>query len=93
MIRFSGMTLVYDLSRPDGQRVVSLKVGGKPISDERKYTIASVHTRFQDSPLFGATNVKDTGKVFVEALIEYIRGHSPIDTTLDDRITEIKTSS
>lgn len=93
MIRFSGMTLVYDLSRPDGQRVVSLKVGNKPISNDRMYTIASVHTRFQDSPLFGATNVKDTGRIFVEELIDYIRKHSPIDTTLDDRIVAIKTSS
>ncbi len=63
-----------------------MTAGGKPLSAENSYTIASVHTRFQNNPLFGATNVKDTGKVFVEELIAYIRQHSPIISSLDDRI-------
>ncbi len=93
MIRFSGMKLVYDLSKPNGQRIASLSVDGKPISDDQIYSISSVHTRFQESPLFGATNVKVTGRVFVEELIDYIREHSPIKTTLDDRIMPINPSS
>ncbi len=86
MIRFSGLKLVYDLRNAPGKRIVSMTVGGKPLSAEKSYTIASVHTRFQNNPLFGATNVKDTGKVFVEELIAYIRQHSPIISSLDDRI-------
>ncbi len=86
MIRFSGLKLVYDLRNAPGKRIVSMTVGGKPLSAENSYTIASVHTRFQNNPLFGATNVKDTGKVFVEELIAYIRQHSPIISSLDDRI-------
>lgn len=93
MIRFSGMKLVYDLSRPNGQRVVSLSVNGKPISEDQVYSVASVHTRFQESPLFGATNVEDTGRIFVEELIDYIRQHSPINAELDDRITPLSPSS
>jgi sulfur-oxidizing protein SoxB len=88
MIRFSGMKLVFDLSRPSGQRAVSITVAGKPLSDEATYRIASVHTRFQESPLFGATDVKDTGKVFVDELIAYIRAHSPIQSVMDDRIRQ-----
>ncbi len=86
MIRFSGLKLVYDLRNAPGKRIVSMTAGGKPLSAENSYTIASVHTRFQNNPLFGATNVKDTGKVFVEELIAYIRQHSPIISSLDDRI-------
>ena len=86
MIRFSGLKLVYDLRNAPGKRIVSITAGGKPLSAENSYTIASVHTRFQNNPLFGATNVKDTGKVFVEELIAYIRQHSPIISALDDRI-------
>lgn len=93
MIRFSGMKLVYDLSKPNGQRIASLSIGGKAVSDDQVYSVASVHTRFQDSPLFGATDVKDTGRVFVEELIDYIRSHSPINTTVDDRIAPINPSS
>lgn len=93
MIRFSGMKLVYDLSRPNGQRVVSLSVNGKPISEDQVYSVASVHTRFQDNPLFGATNIKDTGRIFVQELIDYIRQNSPINTELDDRVTPVNPSS
>jgi 2',3'-cyclic-nucleotide 2'-phosphodiesterase (5'-nucleotidase family) len=93
MIRFSGLKLVYDLSKPSGQRIESLSVNGKPLVDDQVYSVASVHTRFQDSPLFGATNIENTGRVFVEELVEYIRKHSPIKTILDDRIGPINPTS
>ena len=93
MIRYSGMKLVYDLSKPDGQRIESLSVNGNPISDGQAYSIASVHTRFQNSPLFGATNIEDTGRVFVDELVDYIRKNSPIKTTLDDRIAAFSIGS
>ncbi len=93
MLRFSGMKLVYDVSRPYGQRVVSLEIGDEPIPDDKEYTIASVHTRFQSNPLFGATHAEDTGRIFVDELIEYIREHSPISPSLDDRIQPVNGTS
>lgn len=93
MIRFSGMKLVYDMSRPEGQRVVSLEIGDEPIADDKEYAIASVHTRFQLNPLFGATHAEDTSRVFVDELIEYIRKHSPISPSLDDRIQPVNGTS
>jgi sulfur-oxidizing protein SoxB len=93
MIRFSGMKLVYDLSKPDGQRIASLSVNGKPVSNDQVYKVASVHTRFQTSPLFGATKVEDTGRIFVDELVDYIRKNSPINTPLDDRISAVDASS
>jgi sulfur-oxidizing protein SoxB len=86
MIRFSGIKLVVDLTKSPGNRIVSLTVGGKPFSKDAVYSVASAHTRFQNSPLFGASKVKDTGIVFVEELINYIRKNSPITSALDDRI-------
>ena len=93
MIRFSGMTLVYDMSRPFGQRLVSLTVGGQDAEDDKVYSFASVHTRFQDNPLFGATEAKDTGRVFADELIEYIRKNSPMSPSLDDRIAPVDGTS
>ena len=86
MIQFSGMELVYDLYNPDGERVVALLVGGQPIEPERLYSIASVHTRFQNNSLFGAQHIDETGPVFVEALIEYIRANSPLKPVPERRI-------
>ena len=86
MIQFSGMELVYDLYNADGERVVELLVGGRPIEPERLYSIASVHTRFQNNLLFGAERVNENGPVFAEALIEYIRANSPLKPTAERRI-------
>jgi 5'-nucleotidase len=93
MIRFSGMELVYDISRPYGQRTVSLKIGGEAVADDKEYAVATVHTRFQNNPLFQATQTQDTGRVFVDELIEYIRKHSPISPSLDDRIAPVSGAS
>ena len=93
MIRFSGMKLVYNNSRPYGQRLVSLEISGEAVADDKAYTIASVHTRFQLNPLFQATDAKDTGRVFVDELIEYIQKHSPMSPSVDDRIRPASASS
>ena len=86
MIQFSGMELVFDLYNPDGERVVTLLVDGQPIEPERLYSVASVHTRFQNNPLFGAERIDDDGPVFVESLIEYIRANSPLKPVTERRI-------
>ena len=87
MVRFSGLKIVYDLANDRGQRVVSITTAdGEPLSPDKDYSIASVHTRFQDNPMFGATSIVDTGKVFVDELINYIRTRSPVSPGLDDRM-------
>ena len=86
MIQFSGMELTFDLYNPDGERVVSLLVDGQPIEPERLYSVASVHTRFQNNPLFGAERIVEDGPVFVESLIDYIRANSPLKPVTERRI-------
>lgn len=88
MIRFSGLNIVYDLGNKLGSRIVSVTTAdGQPFLLEKDYTIASVHTRFQDNPLFGARDVKDTGKVFADQLIEHIRNNTPVTAVLDNRMS------
>ena len=86
MIRFSGMKLLCDLTKKAGERVLKLSIGGREISEEKVFTIASAHTRFQNNPLFGATHVRDTGKMVVEEIIKYIEKKSIVKSNLDDRI-------
>ena len=86
MIRFSGMKILCDLAKPSGKRVLRINIGGQKFSEEKVFSVASAHTRFQNNPLFGATHVKDTGKMIVEELINYIEKKSIIKSTLDDRI-------
>ena len=87
MIRFSGLKLQYDLDNKRGERIVSLTLtDGTPVDDDEKYTVASVSTRFQNNPLFGATDVVNTDRLFAEELIAYIKAKNPIKAALDDRI-------
>ena len=44
LIRFSGMEIVADESKPFGKRVVSLKIGGKPYDPKQKYTIVTANS-------------------------------------------------
>lgn len=85
MIRLSGLKVRVDLDHESGKRVRSILVNGEPLSHEKRYTVASIHTRFHTNPQFIVKDFKDSGKVFVEELVQYIRKHSPI-TTLDDRV-------
>jgi len=94
MIRFSGLKMVYDLANAQGERIVSITMADdQPFLADKVYSIASVNTRFQNNPMFGATNVIDTGKDFAKVLIEYIRANSPVQAALDLRITPRKDGS
>ena len=87
MIRFSGLQVVYDRANARGERLTQITLAdGRPFLADKDYTVASVNTRFQDNPLFGAKNVVDTGKIFAEELIAYIRANSPVKAALDARI-------
>ncbi len=87
MIRFSGINIVYDLGNAQGERIVSMTTAdGQPFSANKDYSIASVNTRFQNNPLFGASNVITSDKTFAEELINYIRANTPIKASLDARI-------
>ena len=41
MPQVSGLTIEADLSRPAGSRIVSIKVGGAPLSETRTYRVAT----------------------------------------------------
>lgn len=84
MIRFSGMEVRYDEKKPYGSRIVGLKIGGKPLDKEKIYTIVSANTQIYKAPT--SIDPKDTGKVAVEELIQYIEKKKVIAPELDDRI-------
>ena len=88
MVRFAGMQVRYDESKPLGNRLVEILVGGKPLDLQKDYAIASANTQFHTAP--GAEKVRDTGKIAVEELIRYIEKTTPIAPKLDDRIRKSK---
>lgn len=86
MIRFSGMEISLDLSKPFGQRVLKLSVNRRPVDADKVYTAATASSQIHKHP--DAINVKDTGKVAAVALADFIEANSPVSSYVDKRLRD-----
>jgi 5'-nucleotidase / UDP-sugar diphosphatase len=87
----AGGKVVYNKSRPDYDRLVKLEIGGEPWSPDRTYRV--VTTDFLaagNAGLYMLPAVPNEKKITtsttdMEALVHYIRRHTPIDISTDGR--------
>jgi 2',3'-cyclic-nucleotide 2'-phosphodiesterase (5'-nucleotidase family) len=88
----SGLRFTFDTSRPKGQRVQQVTVGGKPLQDGATYTLATLrfiaagkdgYTMFKGAPQRPA--LKD-GRHPLEVLSSALAEESPISPEVDGRI-------
>jgi 5'-nucleotidase / UDP-sugar diphosphatase len=54
LVQISGLTAVYDLQRPAGQRLVETRVGGQPLVDEKTYRVATNSFLAEGGDLYSA---------------------------------------
>lgn len=90
--RPSGMTLKIDLSKPFGQRVVEIRVGGHAIDWNRWYTIAACEREGDpDNRLCRIQPVADARSLSIDAhqaVKLYFKKHSPLKP-LNERRVEV----
>ena len=87
----AGGRVVYSKTRPDYDRLVKLEIGGEPWSPDRTYRI--VTTDFLaagNAGLYMLPTIPNEKKITtsttdMEAVVRYIRRHTPIDITTDGR--------
>jgi len=88
-LEVAGMTYRFAMSRPRGQRVTEVSVGGQPLEPTRVYRVATIDY------LAGGGDGYDTflegtdptyGDTAVWAVAEYIKAHSPVDPQVEGRI-------
>jgi sulfur-oxidizing protein SoxB len=84
LIRFSGMNIRINEKKPFGKRISSIRIGGKPMDPEKKYTVVTANTQFHKAP--AAENVSTLNKIAVEELISYIEKKKVIGHPLDGRV-------
>lgn len=89
MLHASGLTYVWDPSRPVGARVVSVLVGGKPLAQDATYRIAA--NSFLAGGGSGFSALKRgrhpvTGVVDLDALVSYIEAQKTIEPRIEGRI-------
>ena len=73
----SNVSYTYDESRPEGDRITSIFVGGSPIDPDRLYTVASTSFLIAGGDNFWelakGTGTRDTGRVDLEAWTGWVK--------------------
>jgi len=87
----AGMKAKIDRSRPVGDRVISLEIGDKPYLPENSYRLVTTdyllegNSGMEKLASLRSEAAVETGVYMREAVIEYIKSHSPIRPKLDGR--------
>ena len=71
----SNISYTYDESRPEGDRITSVFVGGSPVDPERLYTVGSTSFLIADNfrEFAKGTGTRDTGRVDLEAWTDWVK--------------------
>ena len=94
----SGLSFIYDISKPAGNRVTEIKVGGQPLNENKNYTLATSdfivsrggdgYTMFKNAKiLIKAEEAQKDSEVFERAIKQ--SPNSTISPKLEERIKRI----
>ena len=93
ILQVAGMTVVFDLTKPAGTRVVKALVGGAALDAARDYRVATNDFLAAGGDEFTTfTEGRDVvhGDLLTEVLVDYLGNHSPVSYQVDSRITLIR---
>lgn len=91
-----GAKVAFNKELPDGERVLSIEVGGMPLDPEKTYRIATTDYLLEGNS--GLTMLKDIprpqvdfhGTLLRDAVIEHFIQNSPVDVKLNGRWKRVK---
>ena len=92
LLAVSGISVHYDLKKPMGQRLVSVSLSdGTPIDDTKMYSITTndfvVAGGDGFTELAKGAEIKDTGVLLRDVLVDYIKARRILSPATDGRIT------
>jgi 5'-nucleotidase len=90
-MQVAGMAFRFDMSRPAGDRILEVTVGGEPLDPARFYRVVTIDYLAsggdgQETFLEGANPAYGDTEVWVVA--QYIQDHSPVHPRVEGRITQ-----
>lgn len=93
VVRPSGLTFTFDSRRAKGDRLIEVRIGGKPLEAERTYTMAACE-REGDAPdtlcrLRGAENTRVLPTTIHQAMADFFDRHSPVTPRLEQRVKAV----
>ncbi len=90
----SGLQVVFDRSRPDWDRCCALLVNGEPLDLEKEYRVVCTSFLMEGNSgldfltTIPADRIELTQITTAEAFEAYIKAHSPVRASIDDRWVE-----
>jgi 5'-nucleotidase/UDP-sugar diphosphatase len=97
MVQVSGIEAHYDLSRPEGKRLVDAKIGGAPLDDSRIYRVAANSFMGEGGDLYQtfvhAKKIDNVPKDVAQVVIDYLRKQSgPVPAPAMGRLVAVEGS-
>ena len=92
LLQLAGLQVTYDLSRPEGQRLVSVDFEGAPLADTERLTVAAPGFLAEGGDLYDVFAEEDAlrsvGKVTV-VVTEYLSRHDVVEVPTGGRQVDI----
>lgn len=89
-LQVSGLKMIFDKSKPEGERVVEVTVDGKPLNPKRVYTVATNNFVAAGGDGYATfksgKNIRDSFVTMLENETAYVKKHSPISAKIEGRI-------
>ena len=83
------VSYTYDEARKEGDRITSIWINGAPIDPQERYTVGSGSFLITGGDNFhelaGGTNTRDTGRIDLEAWVEWVEDNSPLSPDYTQR--------
>jgi len=93
MMQVSGIAATYDLTRPVGSRLVMALVGGRPLDEERTYTVATNSFLAQGGDLYTTflegRDAKDNQILLSRVVIEHLRSGPTVRIPPEGRLVPV----
>ena len=86
MWRYSGIEISIDLTNKYPDRILTIIIDGKPLEDDRLYSLAEFDMFFSTNP--NAKDLKQTDMIGPHEVIAYVEEQGDITSELDNRITD-----
>lgn len=89
MIQVAGLRATYDLARPTGERLISLRIGAQPVTDDRVYRVGTINFLAEGGDGYAAFKrgrVIATDAPMSDLLVEHVRAAGTIDVPTAGRI-------
>jgi 5'-nucleotidase len=91
--QISGMSFKYDSTKPAGERVLEVKIGGEPIDLEKTYRVATndfLAAGGDGYEVFTKSKMLNTGITFYDMMEQALTNMKSVNPKTEDRIVKIK---